>query len=139
MVASSAPCSCNDAVQAVQKHLWKHMLAMKVLKFSFVSPYVTGEKTALHTAGPNFCNEALSWSPLKTITASRHQLSSIPLPEPVFLENEGALLQGHMLGLDEEEKHEDGHHNDARRKEEEGCPLHKPSRSMSGFQNWMMT
>ncbi len=46
-----------------------------------------------------------------------------PLPEPVLLEYEGALLQGNPLGLHKEEAHKYCHADHTDGKEEEGCPL----------------
>ena len=53
-----------------------------------------------------------------------------PLPEPVLPEQQGALLDGSPLGLHEEQGHQDGHHDHAARKEEEGEGL-QASRTMS--------
>ena len=48
------------------------------------------------------------------------QVAASPLPEPVLPEQQGALLNGGSLGLHEEQGHQDGHHDHAARKEEEG-------------------
>ena len=47
-----------------------------------------------------------------------------PLPEPVLLEEEGAVLNGNALGLHKQQGHQDGLHNHTACKEEEGAPLH---------------
>lgn len=52
-----------------------------------------------------------------------HYVMHSPLPEPVPLEDEGALLQGHSLGLHKEEAHKYGHADHTYGKEQEGCPL----------------
>ena len=49
--------------------------------------------------------------------------SSLPLPEPVSLENEGAFLKRHTLGLYKEEAHKGSHHCHANGEEKESCPL----------------
>ena len=61
----------------------------------------------------------------ETVTHSERLMynGDSPLPEPVLLEYEGALLQRHSLGLHEEEAHERRHADHTDGKEEEGCPL----------------
>ena len=46
-----------------------------------------------------------------------------PLPEPVALEEEGAVLNGHRLGLHKQQSHQDCLHNHTDGKEQEGAPL----------------
>ena len=46
------------------------------------------------------------------------------VPESVPLEEEGAVLNGHRLGLHKQQPHQNGLHNHTASKEEEGAPLH---------------
>lgn len=58
-----------------------------------------------------------------SMTCEKGMLCGVPFPEPMLLEDEGALLQRYMLGLHKEEAHKYGHHNNTNRKEEESRPL----------------
>ena len=54
----------------------------------------------------------------------------------MLLEDEGALLQGYMLGLHKEESHKNRHHNDTGCKEEEGGPLQAQQTAVSSCAIW---
>ena len=60
---------------------------------------------------------------MNTHTKPRQDGRHSPLPEPMLLEDEGAFLQRHSHGFNEEERHKRGHDRHARSKEKEGCPL----------------
>ena len=52
------------------------------------------------------------------------QAVKAPLPEPVALEEEGAVLNGNRLGLHKQRRHQDCLHNHTDGKEQERPPLH---------------
>ena len=67
-----------------------------------------------------------------TLVGSKHLTWSLPFPEPMTLEQEGALLNWHCLGLNKQCSHQNGFHNNTNGKEEEGTPLQHTHSQLSG-------